>query len=252
MSSGVALRRRRWAPSPNGRVDWSHPLAVGLVDLVGFGNGAPVSHATGLVGAASGSVGRPASPVGGAGSASASTGYWTLPNPRGALLSGGPITMMIYARRSSSGEANYSAFGGMPYSTSWASPYGHAFMSAPAPGFTTNLGFIYSSSGAVYNQANWSGPVSHDNWQWHTVVLIPGTSITLYVNGVSFGSGTYVAGALGNTPAAPSSPPAMTFSNVPAGSNGSPGGVAFAAWWRRPLTAAEIAAVISDPFGMVR
>ncbi len=252
MPSGVALGRRRWAPSPNGRVDWLHPLAAGLVELVGFHAGCPVSHATGLVGSPTNSVGRSASPIGGAVNATASTGAWSLANPRGSLLTGGPITYMIHARRASSGEANFSAFGGMPYGTSWVSPFGHAFMSAPSTGSTQNLGFQYSSTGAVYNQANWSGVVTHDVWQWHTVVLVPGTSITLYVNGVSSGSGTYVAGALANTPAAPSSPPAMVFCNVPAGSNGSPGGVAFAGFWNRALSPNEIAAVIADPFGMVR
>lgn len=252
MSSGVAIGQRRWAPRAGARVDWSHPLAAGLVDLVGFRGGAPVSHVTGLVGSSSGSVARLSSPAGGAVSAGSTTGYWTLPNPRGGLLSGGSITMMMLARRQLSGESNFSAFGGMPYSASWSSPFGHAFMSAPATGFTPNLGFAYSTSGAIYNQANWFGPVSHDNWQWHTVVLIPGTSITLYVNGVSFGSGTYVAGALGNTPAAPAAPPSMIFSNVPAGSQGSPGGVGFAAWWNRALSTNEIASMVDDPFRVVR
>lgn len=102
MAAPAIGRRTRWAPGPSAQIDWSHPLAAGLVSFVTLGN--CVDHVTGhqptVVGTDHGST------IYGQGATTfSSTAYWQLGS--GAFLGDKPQFSVFAGVRGASANLTY-------------------------------------------------------------------------------------------------------------------------------------------------
>ena len=219
MSAPAIGLRPRFAPGPNARIDWEHPLAAGLVFYDWFPNGQPVERA----------MTKTANGVGvtrfGAGASASSTAGVATSTARTELLPSGGLTHIMAGQ--------------------WTLASG------------TYLSLIVNTAATADGQLTWYRSTSNINLYIDSTT-VPSMNVPVVV-GVSITSAplctTYRDGVQVSTSSAFGSTFA-TSTGVYLGhggaANGVPGTTNLYAVWNRPLSAAEHASLAADPYQILR
>jgi hypothetical protein len=225
---GVAFARKRWAPGPNARVDWSHPLGAGLGFAWSAAAGA-VDLVSGAPPTVNASLGTKGSGVMGATVNHGPTGYLQFK----CAPWDDPISCLVVLRTTTASPGSYAGVIGdstpgtrIRFGSNGANvPLGtigsiadYTFSSLPTIGIG-NYVVIYQLTSTAF--------------ECH----LPGASQTLAASGMTANGGDVLVGTWANP-----APPAESC-NAP---------LTLVALWRRALSAADRSALFADPFCMLR
>jgi hypothetical protein len=229
MSAPAIGLRPRFAPGPNARIDWEHPLAAGLVFYDWFPNGQPVERAmtkrANGVGVTRFGVGASASGAAGVASSSARAdllpsggmshllvGQWT-------MASGTYLSLVENTATPASGQVSWyrSTSDIKFYLDSTTGTFVDVVVAASASDVPVVLGLSMTTAGSTI--------VYRDGGQVTTSAAAGSTFLASNTIGVGASS---------------------------AGTLGVPGTTNLYAVWNRPLSAAEHASMAADPYQILR
>jgi hypothetical protein len=225
MAAPAIGQRKRWAPPATARIDWSHPLAQGLVALSIPGVSLREIALDAPLGA--NTIGKPvviASPQGLAGnfSSGSSAISYVRPKPQAP-----PITVMGIGITQTAFQI-----------LAWAGP-NRGFGIAP------KAGTLRCTLGAIADYDLATSLLVLGQWQMSagTIDANAGT-VSGWVDGTRVGTTT--AGTMATTGS-----DVFNVGMLDSGTQATTG-ISYAAWWSRALTAPEHASLYLDPFQMLR